>query len=367
MDQAGAEASDGLTYLAKAKDLLINWKPQVEAEELGQVITVGDGIAHIKGLEHVAYQEILFFADGSRGMVVDIQIEQISAIIFGDDTGIEEGSTVYRSGREAGIPLSDDVLGRVIDPLGQPIDGKEDLSEDPQIPQWPIHHKTPSFSDQEIELELLETGIKSIDLLEPYAKGGKIGLFGGAEEMGALQERISSTKSGAITSVQAVYVPADDLTDPAPATTFSHLDATTVLSRKVAEQGLYPAIDPLASNSRLLEAENVGQRHYDIAQACVETLQKYKELQDIISILGLDELSDEDKLTVNRARKIQRFLTQPLTVAEKFTNIPGQYVKLSDTLQGFEAILSGDMDKYPEAAFYNVGNLDQALAKAKTL
>lgn len=413
----------------------------------------------------------------------------VRCIMLSESEGMTRMMKVYRTFNCVQVPVGQKTLGRMFNVLGKPIDGKEDLSQDSATPLWPIHHKTPSFSEQEIALELLETGIKAIDLLEPYAKGGKIGLFGGAgvgktvliqelihnvataqgaysifagvgersregnelwlemidsgvidktalvfgqmnespgvrmrvaltgltmaeyfrevdhkdvlffidnvyrfvqagsevstllgrmpsavgyqptlaEEMGALQERISSTSSGAITSVQAVYVPADDLTDPAPATTFSHLDATTVLSRKVAEQGLYPAIDPLASSSRLLEAEYLGQRHYDIAQACVESLQKYKELQDIISILGLDELSDEDKLTVNRARKIQRFLTQPLTVAEKFTNMPGQYVKLSDTLQGFEAILAGDMDSYPEAAFYNVGNLDQALAKAKTL
>ena len=188
-----------------------------------------------------------------------------------------------------------------------------------------------------------------------------------ADEMGSLQERITSTKSGSITSVQAVYVPADDLTDPAPATTFTHLDATTVLSRKIAEQGLYPAVDPLESSSRILEEDIVGERHYRIARSVQATLQKYRELQDIIAILGMEELSDTDKVTVNRARKIQRFLAQPTFVAEKFTGLPGVYVPLEETLRGFEAILSGEMDGYPEMAFYNVGTLDDALAKAKKM
>ena len=188
-----------------------------------------------------------------------------------------------------------------------------------------------------------------------------------AEEMGALQERIASTSNGSVTSVQAVYVPADDLTDPAPATTFTHLDATTVLSRKIAEQGLYPAVDPLASSSRILEASIVGQTHYETARRVQEILQKYKELQDIIAILGMDELSEEDKLTVARARKIQRFLSQPTHVAEKFTGIPGVYVPLDETLRGFQAILNSDMDAYPEAAFYNVGTIDEAVRKAEQL
>ena len=188
-----------------------------------------------------------------------------------------------------------------------------------------------------------------------------------AEEMGALQERIASTSSGSVTSVQAVYVPADDLTDPAPATTFTHLDATTVLSRKIAEQGLYPAVDPLASSSRILEASIVGQEHYETARRVQEMLQKYRELQDIIAILGMDELSEEDKLTVARARKLQRFLSQPTHVAEKFTGIPGVYVPLSETLRGFRSILNGDMDAYPEAVFYNVGTIDEAIRKAEHL
>ncbi|MEE0409337.1 MAG: F0F1 ATP synthase subunit beta, partial [Clostridia bacterium] len=188
-----------------------------------------------------------------------------------------------------------------------------------------------------------------------------------AEEMGALQERITSTQNGSVTSVQAVYVPADDLTDPAPATTFSHLDATTVLSRKIAEQGIYPAVDPLESTSRILEASIVGEEHYSIARRVQETLQKYSELQDIIAILGMEELSDEDKLTVGRARRIQRFLAQPTHVAEKFTGIPGIYVPLKETLRGFKAIVDGEMDNYPEVAFYNVGTIDNVVKKAEQI
>ena len=188
-----------------------------------------------------------------------------------------------------------------------------------------------------------------------------------SEEMGALQERITSTRSGSVTSVQAVYVPADDLTDPAPATTFTHLDATTVLSRKIAEQGIYPAVDPLGSTSRILEADIVGKDHYETARTVQEILQKYNELQDIIAILGMDELSDEDKQVVTRARKIQRFLAQPTHVAEKFTGIPGIYVPLTETIKGFQAIVSGEMDKYPEAAFYNVGTIDDVVSKAAKL
>ena len=371
--------------------------------------------------------------------------------------------------------------------LGDPIDGGEPVPA--EEPHWEIHRKAPSFSELSPSVEILETGIKVIDLLEPYPKGGKIGLFGGAgvgktvliqelihnvamehggysiftgvgersregndlwkemheagvmdktamvfgqmneapgvrmrvglsgltmaeyfrdemnkdvllfidnifrfvqagsevstllgrmpsavgyqptlaQEMGALQERIPSTKAGSITSVQAVYVPADDLTDPAPATTFTHLDATTVLSRKIAEQGLYPAVDPLASNSRILEADIVGEEHYYVARKVQEILQKYSELQDIIAILGMEELGEEDKLTVWRARKIQRFLAQPTFVAEKFTGLKGVYVPVKETVRGFKAIIEGEMDDYPEAAFYNVGTIDDAIAKAETL
>ncbi|MBQ8851684.1 MAG: F0F1 ATP synthase subunit beta, partial [Oscillibacter sp.] len=385
------------------------------------------------------------------------------------------------------VPVGTGVLGRMFNVLGQSIDGKEELPA--QAERWPIHRKAPSFEEQSPAVEILETGIKVIDLLEPYPQGGKIGLFGGAgvgktvliqelihnvamehggysiftgvgersregndlwlemqesgvadktalvfgqmnespgvrmrvglsgltmaeyfrdqehkdvllfidnifrfvqagsevstllgrmpsavgyqptlaTEMGELQERITSTKSGSVTSVQAVYVPADDLTDPAPATTFTHLDATTVLSRKIAEQGIYPAVDPLESTSRILEADIVGERHYRIARRVQEILQKYNELQDIIAILGMDELGEEDRQTVTRARKLQRFLSQPFHVGEKFTGVPGIYVPLEETLRSFEAIIQGEMDQYPEAAFFNVGTLEDVKRKAEEL
>ena len=411
----------------------------------------------------------------------------VRCIMLAPSEGLSRGMTVEATGRGISVPVGDATLGRMFNVLGDPIDGGEALPASTE--KWSIHRQAPSFAEQSPVVSILETGIKVIDLLEPYAKGGKIGLFGGAgvgktvliqelitnvasehggysiftgvgersregndlwnemhesgvidktalvfgqmneapgvrmrvaltgltmaeyfrdeeqrdvllfidnifrfvqagsevstllgrmpsavgyqptlaNEMGELQERITSTKRGSITSVQAVYVPADDLTDPAPATTFTHLDATTVLSRKIAEQGLYPAVDPLESSSRILEEDIVGERHYRIARSVQATLQKYRELQDIIAILGMEELSDTDKVTVNRARKIQRFLAQPTFVAEKFTGLPGVYVPLEETLRGFEAILSGEMDGYPEMAFYNVGTLDDALAKAKKM
>lgn len=411
----------------------------------------------------------------------------VRCIMLSESEDLVRGMPVKASGHGISVPVGENTLGRMFNVLGDPIDGGEKISDD--APRWEIHRRAPRFDEQCPAVEVLETGIKVIDLLEPYPKGGKIGLFGGAgvgktvliqelihnvamehggysiftgvgersregndlwnemkesgvigktalvfgqmnespgvrmrvalsgltmaeyfreqehrdvllfidnifrfvqagsevstllgrmpsavgyqptlaNEMGELQERITSTKSGSITSVQAVYVPADDLTDPAPATTFTHLDATTVLSRKIAEQGLYPAVDPLESSSRILEEDIVGERHYRIARSVQATLQKYRELQDIIAILGMEELSDTDKVTVNRARKIQRFLAQPTFVAEKFTGLPGVYVPLEETLRGFEAILSGEMDGYPETAFYNVGTLDDALAKAKKM
>ena len=362
------------------------------------------------------------------------------------------------------VPVGRRTLGRMFNVTGTPIDGLKPIEADTE--RWEIHRKAPGFEDQRPAVEILETGIKVIDLLEPYSKGGKIGLFGGAgvgktvliqelihnvamehggysvftgvgersrevnetpgvrmrvalsgltmaeyfrdrenkdvllfidniyrfvqagsevstllgrmpsavgyqptlaSEMGALQERITSTRNGSVTSVQAIYVPADDLTDPAPATTFSHLDATTVLSRKVSEQGIYPAVDPLASSSRILEADIVGEDHYRIARTVQETLQKYAELQDIIAILGMDELGEEDKNTVTRARKIQRFLSQPMNVAEKFTGIKGVYVPLKDTLRGFDEIISGHVDDLPEEAFFNVGTIEDVYAKAESL
>ena len=437
-----------------------------------------------------ALQEALTVtAEGTeRTMEVTQHVNEttVRCIMLSASEGLGKGMEVTATGHGLNAPVGEGTLGRMFDPLGRPIDGKGPVDD---LPHWPIHRKAPSFAEQKPATEILETGIKVIDLLAPYAKGGKIGLFGGAgvgktvliqelihniamrhggrsvvvgvgertregcdmvremensgvlgdtvlvfgqmnespgarfrvsfsgvtmaehfrdhdhqdvllfidnifrftqagsevsallgrmpgavgyqptlaAEMGELQERITSTKSGSITSVQAVYVPADDLTDPAPATTFTHLDATTVLSRKIAEQGLYPAVDPLESSSRILEEDIVGERHYRIARSVQATLQKYRELQDIIAILGMDELSDADKLTVNRARKIQRFLAQPTVVAEKFTGLPGVYVPLEETLRGFEAILSGEMDGYPEMAFYNVGTLDDALAKAKKM
>ena len=410
----------------------------------------------------------------------------VRCIMLSASEGLQRDREVIATGSGIKVPVGDCTLGRLFNVLGETVDGGESL-EDKE--HWVIHRDPPSFEDQSPAVEILETGIKVIDLLAPYAKGGKIGLFGGAgvgktvliqeliqniatehggysiftgvgersregndlwsemkesgvlektalvfgqmneppgsrmrvaetgltmaeyfrdtehrdvllfidnifrfvqagsevsallgrmpsavgyqptlsTEMGELQERIASTKAGSVTSVQAVYVPADDLTDPAPATTFAHLDATTVLSRKIVEQGIYPAVDPLESSSRILEADVVGEEHYEVARRVQEILQKYKELQDIIAILGMEELSDEDKNTVHRARKIQRFLSQPFNVAENFTGIPGRYVPLKETIRGFKAIVNGEMDEYPENAFFNVGTIDEVIEKAKTL
>lgn len=433
-------------------------------------------------------KEALTVSVEGKAMVMEVAQHigggKVRCIMLSESEGLYRGMEVSANGKGISVPVGEATLGRMFNVLGEPIDGGAPI--DDRNEKWNIHRKAPSFEEQSPAVEILETGIKVIDLLEPYPKGGKIGLFGGAgvgktvliqelihnvatehggysiftgvgersregndlwkemkesgvmdktalvfgqmneapgvrmrvalsgltmaeyfrdkqnkdvllfidnifrfvqagsevstllgrmpsavgyqptlaEEMGALQERITSTKSGSVTSVQAVYVPADDLTDPAPATTFSHLDATTVLSRKIAEQGIYPAVDPLESTSRILEADIVGEEHYSIARRVQETLQKYSELQDIIAILGMEELSDEDKLTVARARKIQRFLAQPTHVAEKFTGIPGIYVPLSETLRGFKAIVDGEADQYPEAAFYNVGTLDDVIEKA---
>ncbi len=401
----------------------------------------------------------------------------VRCIMLSASEGLRKGLEVFPTGGPISVPVGEKTLGRMFNVLGEPIDdGGPVKTKD----KWQIHRDPPSFEDQSPVIEVLETGIKVIDLLAPYAKGGKIGLFGGAgvgktvliqelihniateqggysiftgvgersregndlwhemkesgvikktalvfgqmneppgsrmrvaqtgltmaeyfrdvkrqnvllfidnifrfiqagsevsallgrmpsavgyqptlaNELGELQERIASTKNGSITSVQAVYVPADDLTDPAPANTFSHLDATTVLSRKIVEQGIYPAVDPLESSSRILEPAIVGEEHYQTARRAQEILQKYKELQDIIAILGMDELDEDDKLTVFRARKIQRFLSQPFSVAEVFTGIPGQYVPLSETIRGFKAIIEGEMDDYPENAFMNAGTID---------
>ena len=381
----------------------------------------------------------------------------VRAIMLASSDGLEKDMEVTATGSCIKVPVGDATLGRMFNVLGESIDGGEPVKADDS---WEIHREPPKFEDQKPATEILETGIKVIDLLAPYAKGGKIGLFGGAgvgktvliqelitnvatehggysiftgvgersregndlwhemtdsgvikktalvfgqmneppgsrirfvqagsevsallgrmpsavgyqptlaNEMGALQERIASTKQGSITSVQAVYVPADDLTDPAPAITFSHLDATTVLSRKIVEQGIYPAVDPLESTSRILEPDVVGQEHYEVARKTQELLQKYKELQDIISILGMEELDDADKTAVYRARKIQKFLSQPFHVAENFTGIEGKYVPLKETIRGFKKIIDGEMDEYPEAAFLNAGTIDDVIEKAKQL
>ena len=409
----------------------------------------------------------------------------VRAIAMGSSEGLERGLPVTNTGEPIKVPVGQKTLGRIMDVLGNPIDEAGPIGEEQRLP---IHREAPSYEDQAASTELFETGIKVIDLIMPIAKGGKIGLFGGAgvgktvtlmelinniakehggysvfagvgertregndffhemtdsgvidkvslvygqmneppgnrlrvaltgltiaenfrdegrdvlmfidniyrytlagtevsallgrmpsavgyqptlaEEMGVLQERITSTKTGSITSFQAVYVPADDLTDPSPATTFAHLDATLVLSRQIAELGIYPAVDPLDSNSRILDPNVVGQDHYDTARSVQSVLQRYKELQDIIAILGMDELSEDDKLVVQRARKIQRFLSQPFTVAETFTGQPGKYVTLADTIRGFKGIVAGEYDDLPEQAFYMVGTIEEAVEQAKTL
>lgn len=409
--------------------------------------------------------------------------DTVRCIAMGPTDGLVRGMDAVATGAPITVPVGEHTLGRIFNVLGEAIDEKPAPTD---VEYEPIHRKAPTFEEQATEAEMLETGIKVIDLLCPYQKGGKIGLFGGAgvgktvliqelitniatehggysvftgvgertregndlyyemtesgvinktamvfgqmneppgsrmrvgltgltmaehfrdtgkdvllfidnifrftqagsevsallgrmpsavgyqptlaTEMGELQERIASTKNGSVTSVQAVYVPADDLTDPAPATTFAHLDATTVLSRKIVEQGIYPAVDPLESSSRILEADVVGEEHYETARKVQEYLQKYKELQDIIAILGMEELSEEDKKVVARARKVQKFLSQPFHVAEVFTGIPGKYVPLKETIRGFKMIVNGEMDEYPENAFFNVGTIDEVIEKAK--
>ena len=430
------------------------------------------------------------------GTVLEVQQQLgdgiVRTIAMGITEGLKRGLVVTRTNAPISVPVGEKTLGRIMDVLGNPIDDRGPIGAETTMP---IHRKPPSYTDQSLSDELLETGIKVIDLICPFAKGGKVGLFGGAgvgktvnmmelinniatehsglsvfagvgertregndfyyemqesgvvniekpseskvamvygqmneppgnrlrvaltgltmaekfrdegrdvllfidniyrytlagvevsallgrmpsavgyqptlaEEMGALQERITSTNDGSITSIQAVYVPADDLTDPSPATTFAHLDATVVLSRQIAELGIYPAVDPLDSTSRQLDPLIVGEEHYKVAQGVQGVLQKYKELKDIIAILGMDELSEEDKLAVSRARKVERFLSQPFTVAEVFTGSPGKYVKLEDTIKSFKGILAGDYDDLPEQAFYMVGTIEEAVEKAKTL
>ena len=426
------------------------------------------------------------------GTVVVAEVQQmlgsnrVRTVAMSSTDGLKRGMKVVNTGEPIKIPVGKPILGRILNVIGEPVDEMGDIVTENYLP---IHRESPKLVDQNTEIEILETGIKAIDLIQPYQKGGKIGLFGGAgvgktvlimelihniasehsgvsvfggvgertregndlwnemkesgvidkvaliygqmneppgarmrvglsaltaaeyfrdfskqdvllfidnifrftqagsevsallgrmpsavgyqptlaTEMGELQERITSTKDGSITSVQAIYVPADDLTDPAPATTFSHLDASTVLSRQIAQLGIYPAVDPLASNSRVLDPNIIGEEHYEVTRKVLEILQKYKELQDIIAILGMDELSDEDKEVVNRARKIQRFLSQPFFVAEQFSGISGKYVKLEDTIRGFKEIIEGKHDDLPEQAFYMVGTIEEAVEKAKTL
>ena len=423
------------------------------------------------------------------GLTLEVQ-QQIGdgivrTIAMGSTDGLKRGLSVNNTGAPINVPVGEKTLGRIMNVLGEPVDNAGDIKAEKTMP---IHRAAPTFSEQASEIEILETGIKVVDLICPFAKGSKVGLFGGAgvgktvilmelirniaaehsgfsvfagvgertregndffhemtdaqvidkvalvygqmneppgnrlrvaltgltmaehfrdegsdtllfvdniyrytlagtevsallgrmpsavgykptlaEEMGVLQERITSTKSGSITSIQAVYVPADDLTDPSPATTFAHLDATVVLSRNIAELGIYPAVDPLDSTSRQLDPLIIGQEHYDTTRAVQGVLQKYKELKDIIAILGMDELSEEDKLAVNRARKIQRYLSQPFYVAETFTGTPGKYVSLKDTIKGFQAIVNGDYDHLPEQAFYMIGEISEAEKRAEEI
>ena len=437
-----------------------------------------------------AIKDALEVQNGDKKCVMEVAQhignDVVRCVMLASSEGLSRDMEVVATGSGIKTPIGKDTLGRLFNVLGEAIDGGKELDG---ADKWEIHREAPSFDQQNPAQEIVETGIKVIDLLAPYAKGGKIGLFGGAgvgktvliqelisnvatehggysiftgvgersregndlwtemkesgvlektalvfgqmneppgarmrvaetgltmaeyfrdvehqnvllfidnifrftqagsevsallgrmpsavgyqptlaNEMGELQERIASTKNGSITSVQAVYVPADDLTDPAPATTFAHLDATTVLSRKIVEQGIYPAVDPLESSSRILEEDIVGKEHYEVARKVQEILQKYKELQDIIAILGMEELSEEDKTLVYRARKIQKFLSQPFHVAENFTGVKGEYVPLSETIKGFKAIISGEMDEYPENAFFNVGTIDDVIKKAKEM
>ena len=452
---------------------------------LGPVVDV-----EFENQELPAIRDALEVQNGDKKCVMEVAQHignhVVRCIMLAASEGLHRDMEGTAEGSGIKVPVGEKTLGRLFNVLGETIDDGEPIKD---APKMVIHREPPTFEEQNPAVEILETGIKVIDLLAPYAKGGKIGLFGGAgvgktvliqelisniatehggysiftgvgersregndlwtemgesgvlaktalvfgqmneppgarmrvaetgltmaeyfrdekkqdvllfidnivrvtqagsevsallgrmpsavgyqptlaTEMGELQERIASTKNGSVTSVQAVYVPADDLTDPAPATTFAHLDATTVLSRKIVEQGIYPAVDPLESSSRILEADIVGEEHYEVARKVQEALQKYKELQDIIAILGMEELSDEDKTVVFRARKIQKFLSQPFHVAENFTGIKGVYVPVKETIRGFKAILDGEMDEYPENAFFNVGTIEDVKKKAEEM
>ena len=459
-------------------------------QNIGTVIQVTGPVLDIRFADGQLPDLLNAIEIDNQGKKLVVEVAQLigdnvaRCIAMSSTDGLVRGAQAVDTGGPITVPVGEGCLGRVFNLLGEPVDDKPA----PEVTErWPIHRDPPAFDEQQSETEILETGIKVVDLICPYAKGGKIGLFGGAgvgktvlimelinnvakehgglsvftgvgertregndlygemtesgvinktalvygqmneppgarmrvalsgltmaeyfrdqknqdvllfidnifrftqagsevsallgrmpsavgyqptlaTEMGALQERITSTKKGSITSVQAVYVPADDLTDPAPATTFTHLDATTVLSRDIASQGIYPAVDPLESTSRILSPELVGEEHYQVARTVQKVLQRYKELQDIIAIMGMDELSEEDRLAVNRARKIQRFLSQSFSVAEQFTGMPGQYVPLKETIRGFKMILNGECDDLPESAFLFAGTIDDVFAKAK--
>lgn len=459
-------------------------------ENIGKIVQVSGPVVDVEfeNGELPSIKDALYVMNNGKKCVMEVSQHigcgVVRCIMLAASEGLCRDMEVVATGAGIRVPVGEKTLGRLFNVLGETLDDGGQLEGEEH---WVIHREPPTFEDQSPVVEMLETGIKVIDLLAPYAKGGKIGLFGGAgvgktvliqelihniatqsggysiftgvgersregndlwtemkesgvlnktalvfgqmneppgarmrvaetgltmaeyfrdvkkqnvllfidnifrfvqagsevsallgrmpsavgyqptlaNDLGELQERIASTKDGSVTSVQAVYVPADDLTDPAPATTFSHLDATTVLSRKIVEQGIYPAVDPLESTSRILEADVVGEEHYSVARRVQETLQKYKELQDIIAILGMEELSDEDKQTVYRARKVQHFLSQPFHVAENFTGIEGVFVPVKETIRGFKAILDGEMDEYPETAFFNVGTIEEVKAKAE--
>lgn len=464
----------------------------MESKNIGKVVQIVGAVVDIR-FEKDSLPDLLNAIEiDNKGEKLVVEVAQhigddiVRCIAMGSTDGLVRGIDAVDTGKAISVPVGKETLSRMFNLLGEPVDN---LPAPETKERWEIHREPPTYEEQSGSNEILETGIKVIDLIAPYLKGGKIGLFGGAgvgktvliqelinnvanqhggisvftgvgertregndlyyemkesgvidktvlvygqmneppgarmrvalsgltmaeyfrdvehqdvllfidnifrftqagsevsallgrmpsavgyqptlaNEMGALQERIASTKQGSITSVQAVYVPADDLTDPAPAITFSHLDATTVLSRKIVEQGIYPAVDPLESTSRILEPDVVGQEHYEVARKTQELLQKYKELQDIISILGMEELDDADKTAVYRARKIQKFLSQPFHVAENFTGIEGKYVPLKETIRGFKKIIDGEMDEYPEAAFLNAGTIDDVIEKAKQL
>ncbi|MDO5301485.1 MAG: F0F1 ATP synthase subunit beta [Tissierellia bacterium] len=461
-------------------------------KNLGKVVQVIGPVVDVRfpDTELPSLYNAIEIQNGDEKLTVEVAQhigdDVVRTIALGPTDGLKRGTEALDTGAPIAVPVGEKTLGRMFNVLGDPIDGKEAVETDERMP---IHREAPSFEDQDTSNEVYETGIKVVDLICPYSKGGKVGLFGGAgvgktvliqelihniaqehgglsvftgvgertregndlyyemidsgvidktslvfgqmneppgsrmrvaltgltmaeyfrdvagqdvllfidnifrftqagsevsallgrmpsavgyqptlaTEMGALQERITSTKKGSITSVQAVYVPADDLTDPAPATTFNHLDATTVLSRSIAEMGLYPAVDPLDSTSRILDPNVVGEEHYEVARGVQEVLQEYRNLQDIIAVLGLEELSEDQRLTVARARKIQRFLSQPFSVASQFTGTDGAYVPIEETVRGFKEILEGKHDDLPEGAFYMVGTIDEAIAKAKTM